>query len=379
MASSSSQVGLGIIGCGQISAHHIRETRADKRLRWVAACDINAEALKARAEEFGIPGRYTKIDDLLADPAVDAVVIATPPPLHAGPTVAALKAGKHVLVEKPVAIDAAEVRQMIAARRAGLVAACCSSRFRSTATARRVTQMVAAKELGAVCRLVCTALGPPPQKLDGPGPLYLYRPNWGRLGVLGDWGCYDLDFLLGVCGWALKPEAVLADVRKLPKVYAEKHPPRNDVEVQFSAKFRLDGVFADRQAGMAGIKACRLCRPIGKNISGVTFDFRRANYFAGEARNEWLIECENGTIDVSMLPKKPQIIVRRYTASGVESTVALEGPDTWSTILGGPVLDFVGAILEGRPALTGLEESLIVQRMTDAVYVSAESGKAVAV
>ena len=353
MASSSSQVGLGIIGCGQISAHHIRETRADKRLRWVAACDIAPEALKARAEEFCIPGRYTKIADLLADPAVDAVVIATPPPLHAGPAVAALKAGKHVLVEKPIAIDAAEVRQMIAARRAGLVAACCSSRFRSTATARRVTQMVAAKELGAVCRLVCTALGPPPQKLDGTGPLYLYRPNWGRLGFLGDWGCYDLDFLLGVCGWALRPEIVLADVRKLPKVYAERHPPRNDVEIQFSAKFRFD--------------------------SGVTFDFRRATYFAGEARNEWLIECENGTIDVSMLPKRPQIIVRRYAASGVESTVVLEGPETWSTILAGPVLDFVGAILEGRPPLTGLEESLVVQRMTDAVYASAEAGRAVSV
>ena len=353
MTSSNPPVGLGIIGCGQISVHHIRETRSDKRLRWVAACDINAEVLKARADEFNIPGRYTRIEDLLADRAVDAVVIATPPPLHAGPTVAALKAGKHALVEKPVALDAGEVRRMMSAQRPGLVAACCSSRFRATATARRVSEMVAGKALGPVRRLACTALGPPPQKLDGTSPLYLYRPNWGRLGVLGDSGCYDLDFLMGVCGWSLKPKMVLADVRKLPRIYMEKHPPRNDVEVQFSAKFRFE--------------------------SGVTFDFRRANYFAGEARNEWLIECEEGTLDVSMIPKKPQLIVRRYAASGVESAVELEGPDTWGAILGGPVLDFVGAILDRRPPLTGLEESLIVQRMTDAVYASAESGRAVQV
>ncbi len=351
--SAGSKIGLGIVGCGQVSVYIIRETRADPRLRWAAACDVNAEVLRARADEFGIPGRYARMDDLLADPAVDAVVVATPPPLHAAQTVAALKARKHVLVEKPAALDAGEVRRMMAAQETGLVAACCSSRFRCTTTARRVTDLIARQVLGPVRRLACTALGPPPQKLEGKSPLYLYRPNWGALGVLGDWGCYDLDFLMGVCGWSLKPATALADVSGLPKVYAERHPPLNDVEVQFSAKFLFE--------------------------SGVAFDFRRANYFAGEARNEWLIECDEGVIDVSMVPKKPQIVLRRHTADGVESKVEHEGPEAWGVILGGPVLDFVGAILEGRAPLTGLAQSLLVQRLTDAVYASAQKRQAVPV
>lgn len=351
MAPVKSPVGLGIIGCGAISVHHIRESQKDKRLRWVAACDINPQMLNTRADEFEIPGRYGSMEDLIADPAVDAVVVATPPPAHVGPAVAAMKAGKHVLVEKPIAVNTGEVEEMIRARGAGTVAACCSCRFRATATARRATEMIRSGELGAVQRLVCTALGPPPAKLDGTGPLYLYRPNWGKPGILGDWGCYDLDFLMGICGWLLRPKTVLADVHALPTVYARMHPPLNEAEVQFSAKFRFE--------------------------SGVTFDFRRAGYFAGPPRNEWLVECEEGTIELSMTPSKPQITVHRYGPSGVECAVALEGPDTWGAVLGGPVLDFVGAILEGRPPLTGLEQSLLVQRMTDAIYASAESGQAV--
>ena len=86
----SDPVGLAIVGCGAISVHHIRQSQSDERLRWVAACDVNPETLAARADEFDIPGRYESLDDLLADPAVDGVVVATPPPFHVGPTVAAL-------------------------------------------------------------------------------------------------------------------------------------------------------------------------------------------------------------------------------------------------------------------------------------------------
>ena len=353
MTSPNAQVGLGIIGCGVISALHIRESQGDDRLRWVAACDVNAEALQARAEEFDIPGRYGSVDDLLADPAVDAVVVATPPPLHVDPTVAALKAGKHVLVEKPIALNADEIRQMIAAQIDGLVAACCSSRFRSAAAAGRAAEIVASGELGAVRRMACTAINAPPKDLDGTKPIYLYRPNWGALGTLGDWGCYDLDFLLGICGWSLEPKTVLADTRKLQDVYAKDHPPLNDVEVQVSAKVLFD--------------------------SGATLDYRRANYYAGEPRDEWAIECEDGTIALSMVLKKPPLVVHRYVSSGIETTVEIEEPERWGIIHGGPVLDLVGTIIENRPPRTTLENSLVIQRMTDGIYASAEAGEAVTV
>jgi len=255
-----------------------------------------------------------------------------------------------VLVEKPVALTADEVQRMLDARPAGAVAACCSSRFRSTETAARATEMVASGELGPVRRLTCTALGAPPKKLDGTGPLYLYKPNWGGLGTLGEWGCYDLDFLLGICGWSLEPKRVLADVRYLPDVYAKKHPPLNEAEVQVSAKVTFEG--------------------------GAVLDYRRANYFAGEPRDEWAIECEGGTLALSMIPKAPQLTIHRYGDEGIESSVEVEGPEAWGTILGGPVLDFAGAILDDRPPRTDVEQALTVQRITDEIYASAKCANA---
>ncbi len=329
-----------------------RARPASFELRWVAACDINPEALKARADEFDIPGRYLSVNDLLSDPAVDAVVIATPPSFHLEPTVAALKAKKHVLVEKPIALNANEVQKMLDARGAGMVAACCSSRFRTTATAHRATEIMASKKLGKIRRLVCTDLEPPPKKLNE--TLYLYKPNWGGLGILGEWGCYDLDYMLGICGWSLTPRIVLADIQKLQTIYAKKHPPCNDAEIQVSAKFRFR--------------------------SGVTLDYRRANYFAGEARNEWTIECEQGTLNLPMIGKpKPQLIVHRYTSSGIKKMIIEEDHNTLSMLLAGPVLDFIDAIFENRAPLTDLKQALIIQSMTDAVYDSAKSGQAVSV
>ena len=190
----SRPVGLGLLGCGQIAAYHLRETITDPRLRWVAVCDVRAEAAAERAAEFDIPGCYTELDDLLADPAVDAVVVATSPVAHVQPTIRAFEAGKHVLVEKPVAIDAGEAAAMLAAQRDGLVGACCSCRFRAADGARQAAALLASGALGAVRRLVADVTLPAPEDNDGTQPFFLDRPMWGGQGVLADWGCYDLDY-----------------------------------------------------------------------------------------------------------------------------------------------------------------------------------------
>jgi len=344
-------VGLGIVGCGDISVHHIRNSLDDPRVEWVAACDVRPDAVRERADEFDIPGRYADPDDLLADAAVDAVVIATPPTAHAAPTIAALRAGKHVLVEKPVAINWVEVEAMVAAQRPGVVGACCSSRFRSTPSAHAAAELLASGELGAVRRLSANALGPPPANYDGTSPFMLYRPNWGNQGALADWGCYDLDFLLGLCGWSLEPTLVLAETRNLPGVYRAIAEPRNDVEVQVGA--------------------------LALMTDGAVLDYRRAMFAAvDKARGEWWIECEDGALELNMLPGTPQATVHRYTAGGVSSEVLVEEPYQWPMIHRGPVIDFVDAIIEGHEPMTSLVNSLTVQRLTDAIYASAESGKA---
>ncbi|MBI2302242.1 MAG: Gfo/Idh/MocA family oxidoreductase [Armatimonadetes bacterium] len=340
---SKTQVGLGLIGCGQISEWHLRETQSDPRVRWVAACDLRPEAVAARADEFGIPGRYTEVEALLADPAVDAVLVATSPVAHVGPTVAAFRAGKHVLVEKPVALDAGEVEAMLAAQ-GDRIGACCSCRFRSTPSAARVAESIARGGLGRLRRLVCRVTSPAPETFDGTQPFFLHRPGWGGQGILADWGCYDLDYLLGLNGWPAATE-VVAEMRRLPAAYRRIAEPVNDVELQVSALVRLAG--------------------------GATLDYRRAAFYAGEARAQWRMEFEEGALELNMLPGAPQAMLHRLSATGVRSEVLVEEADTWSDVHAGPVADFLGAITDGRKPLTSLEDALVVQRVTDAVYAAA--------
>jgi predicted dehydrogenase len=114
--------GIGIIGCGEISAAHHRAYRAiADECEIVALSDSFEPAARRRSQEFGVETVYTNYHDLLADPRVDAVAICTPHYLHAPMTIAAAAAGKHVLVEKPMCMNVGEVQAMCyAARKHGV-------------------------------------------------------------------------------------------------------------------------------------------------------------------------------------------------------------------------------------------------------------------
>ncbi|HOU11653.1 MAG TPA: Gfo/Idh/MocA family oxidoreductase [Anaerolineae bacterium] len=105
---------IGMIGAGMIAKSHIKCLQKEPRASVTWVCDVNETAARAAAEEFQIPHVSADYKDILADPAVDAVLIATPPFLHAEIFGAALAAGKHVLVEKPLAVTPAQVREMTA-------------------------------------------------------------------------------------------------------------------------------------------------------------------------------------------------------------------------------------------------------------------------
>jgi predicted dehydrogenase len=114
-------IGFGIIGCGMISRFHAKAV-ADLRGAKVVACqDAFPQAADKLAAELGCTA-YHNLNALLADPDVDVVTICTPSGLHMEPAVAAAKAGKHIIVEKPLDITLARCDAMIdAARKAGVV------------------------------------------------------------------------------------------------------------------------------------------------------------------------------------------------------------------------------------------------------------------
>lgn len=115
------QPGWGIIATGWIAHQFVSDIRRDG-MRVTAVASRTLESARAFAGESGIPSAYGSWDSLLGDPDVDIVYVATPNPFHAEAALAALAAGKHVLVEKPFTLSetqALEVQQR--AERAGLV------------------------------------------------------------------------------------------------------------------------------------------------------------------------------------------------------------------------------------------------------------------
>jgi predicted dehydrogenase len=122
------KLGIGIIGCGNISTTYLRLAPLFKGLKVRAVADINPEAARARGEEYGV--RAQSVDDLLANPEVDVVINLTIPDAHFGVTKRILEAGKHAYSEKPLVLslkDGKTLRDLAAKK--GLAVGCAPDTF----------------------------------------------------------------------------------------------------------------------------------------------------------------------------------------------------------------------------------------------------------
>ena len=119
------EIRLGMIGCGQISTRFFTQAEALNKsghaVRFVATCAAHEASARAKAEERGCDRWYTDYKKLLDDPAVDGVVITTPHALHARMAKDAVEAGKHVLVEKPLATRWDQATELADAVEQGIV------------------------------------------------------------------------------------------------------------------------------------------------------------------------------------------------------------------------------------------------------------------
>jgi predicted dehydrogenase len=111
------KVRVAIIGLG-FGAEFIPIYQNHPHAEMYAVCQRNPEKLKQLGDAFGVEKRYTKYEDVLADPNVDAVHINTPIPDHAPQSLAGLKAGKHVACTVPMATSIDECRELVQAQRA---------------------------------------------------------------------------------------------------------------------------------------------------------------------------------------------------------------------------------------------------------------------
>ena len=115
------RVGVGLIGCGTWGRVHARTYAAHDAVDFVAACDLDARRAVEFAQSFGARRQYSDWHDVVNDPEIQAVSIATPDFAHGEIVLAALRAGKDILVEKPLATSVEECENILAAReRAGV-------------------------------------------------------------------------------------------------------------------------------------------------------------------------------------------------------------------------------------------------------------------
>ena len=105
---------IGIVGCGRISQYHIEALQKVEGLTLAAVCDIDTERARAAGEKAGVPS-FPSLDAMLKGAELDIVTICTPSGLHPDHAIAAAKAGKHVVSEKPMALSLDAADAMIAA------------------------------------------------------------------------------------------------------------------------------------------------------------------------------------------------------------------------------------------------------------------------
>ena len=113
------EIAVGIIGTGSIAQwKHLPGHRNVEGVSVIAVCDIDEERARHFAQQHGIEHVFTDYNHLLAMPEIGAVSVCTPNNFHADPTIAALKAGEHVICEKPLAGNAIDGQAMVNAQKA---------------------------------------------------------------------------------------------------------------------------------------------------------------------------------------------------------------------------------------------------------------------
>lgn len=192
----------GIVGTGGIASRFAADTALLEGTEVVAVGSRSAEKAAGFAAEHGIPGHHGSYEALVADPAVEAVYIASPHPFHAEHALLAIAAGKHVLVEKPFTMNAVEARTVVeAARQAGVF--CMEAMWtRFLPHMVHLRELLAAKAIGEVL-----ALGVDQGmrfKQDPEHRLFSFELGGG---ALLDLGIYPFSFASMVLG---QPETVRA-------------------------------------------------------------------------------------------------------------------------------------------------------------------------
>ena len=184
----------GILGTGWIADLFVQDLQLTGH-QVVGVGSRAPETAQRFAARFGIPNAHGSYESLVADPQVDIVYVATPHPMHASNAMAALNAGKHVLIEKPFTVNAAEARGIVDLAKAKNLVVLEAMWTRFLPHMRRIREIIASGALGTVYSVVADHTRDLP---DDPK----HRLNALELGggALLDLGIYPISFAWDILG-----------------------------------------------------------------------------------------------------------------------------------------------------------------------------------
>jgi predicted dehydrogenase len=318
----------GLIGAGDI----VRKRVADA-LRDGAGCTLagvsraRADRVESFAREVGAARGYPRWQDLVANPGIDAVYVATPVRLHAQQTIAAARAGKHVLCEKPMAMDLAECGLMIAACRSAGVALGIAYYRRFYPAVARVKAIVDSGEIGTPVFAQMAAFEPFDPQPGEPRSWLLQRAQSGG-GPMADFGCHRLEVMLHLLG----------PVRRVTSIVSTVALRR---EVEDTAATLLQ--FERGATGMVVV-----------------------SHAAADGQDTFDLFGTNGSVRIASL-NRGDVVVR---AAGRER---LESHPPAANVHKPLVDDFVEAVRAGRAPLVDGDAGRAVAAVQDAIYADAPS------
>jgi len=338
----------GVIGAGGIASRRTipEGLLPSPKCDLLAVMDVDPGRASAVAERFGVPRWFTRAEDLLALPEIEAVYIATPNGYHKEQAIAAARAGKHVLVEKPMALSERDAEEMLAACRAAGVQLMVAYMMRFHAHHQRLKAMIEAGELGQITfgRAQLTCWYPPI-----PGA-WRQDPHLGGGGAFIDMGTHCLDLLEMLIG---RVKRVCAFMRTLAFDY-----PVEDTAT----------VLLEFENGAQGVVDASFCVP--DEASRNVLEIRGTR---GAVTADHTIGQEpGGTMSAIVLGQVGGYDAQQArSAPGAAQPVLVEPVNTYRA----EVEYFVECIEQGHVPFSGGGEALRFVRLTQAVYESARTGR----
>ena len=338
-----SKVRVAVIGCGSISKYrHIPEYAGHPNVELVAFVDPVIERAQHYAEQFGAKA-YADYETMLAEVKPDAVSVCTPNALHAPMSIAAAKAGAHVLVEKPMAATDEEAEAMIQAASDNNVRLMVGHNQRFMPPHVKAKQILESGVLGKVLtfRTSFGHPGPDGWSVDGANS-WFFRKDEAIMGAMGDLGVHKSDLIR----WMLNDE-----VAEIGAFVGTLHKEGTRVDDNASCILRM-------QSGA-----------IGTLIASWT-------YYKGED-NSTILWCENGIMKIGTHHDDQVIVELRNGTVEKHKVGAISTNEKQET--SGVIDAFLDSILNDKtPAISG-EEGRASLKVILCAFESQETGKFVTV